>query len=326
MPDKKSDKNGNPKMGLTIFRHDGFAKHIVPPGHPERPDRITTINAMLDADFAGLPSVTMVEPPEVNRQHLALVHSDAYIDGIFAAGKEVAAQSQKMLALDGDTLMSAGTLAAAKAAAGGATEGVRLVVTGKAKRVFIACRPPGHHAEPSRAMGFCIFSNAAIAGKYALADHGLSRVAVVDFDVHHGNGTQACFWDDARCLFASSHQMPLYPGTGAADETGVGNIFNAPIAPGTDGPSITRVWQEELLPKIAAGKPELIIISAGFDAHRRDPLGGLNMEAEDFANITRLIVELAEKHCQGRVVSMLEGGYDLQGLSDSCKAHLHALA
>ena len=307
--------------GLTILRHSAFAGHAVPPGHPERPDRIATINAMLDADFVHLPMATA---PNADRKHLGLVHSAAYIDAIFAAAPK--ADSPDIVGLDSDTLMSAGTLPAALAAAGGAVEAVRRVLTGEAKRVFVAARPPGHHAEPSRAMGFCFFSNAAIAGKYALAEAGLDRVAVVDFDVHHGNGTQACFWDDSRYLFASSHQMPLYPGTGAEDETGCGNIFNAPIAPGTDGASIVRVWQDDLLPKIAAGKPELIIISAGFDAHARDPLGGLNMEAEDFAEVTRLICEVADAHAEGRVVSMLEGGYDLQGLRDSCAAHLHALS
>lgn len=306
---------------LKILRHKAFAQHIVPAGHPERPDRITTIEALLDAEFANLP---MAEAPRAKREHLALVHSESYIDGIFAAAPKEA--TPDFVPLDGDTLMSSGTLDAALAAAGGAVEAVRLVLGGEAKRVFLASRPPGHHAEPSRGMGFCFFSHAAIAGKYALARHGLSRVAVVDFDVHHGNGTQAAFWEDSRCLFASSHQMPLYPGTGAKGETGCGNIFNAPIAAGTGGEAIIQVWRDELLPSIASAKPELIIISAGFDAHARDPLGGLNMEAEDFATLTKMICEVADAHSQGRVVSMLEGGYDLEGLRASCAAHLRALA
>ncbi len=199
------------------------------------------------------------------------------------------------------------------------------MLTGESGRVFVASRPPGHHAEPEQAMGFCLFSNAAIAAKYAISTHGLDRVAVVDFDVHHGNGTQAAFWSDSHCVFASSHQMPLYPGTGARSETGVGNIFNAPIAPGTDGASITRIWQDDLLPNVAAMSPELIIISAGFDAHFKDPLGGLNMEDQDFANITTMIRELADQYADGRIVSILEGGYDLEGLRDSAVAHLNAL-
>jgi acetoin utilization deacetylase AcuC-like enzyme len=174
-------------------------------------------------------------------------------------------------------------------------------------------------------MGFCLFSNAAIAAKYAISTHGLDRVAVVDFDVHHGNGTQAAFWSDSHCVFASSHQMPLYPGTGARSETGVGNIYNAPIDPGTDGMTIARIWQDYLLPKVAAMSPELVIISAGFDAHANDPLGGLNMQDTDFANITTMIRDLADQYADGRIVSILEGGYDLDGLRDSACAHLNAL-
>jgi acetoin utilization deacetylase AcuC-like enzyme len=230
-----------------------------------------------------------------------------------------------MISLDGDTHMSPLSLNAALAGAGGAVEAARQVLTGESERVFVASRPPGHHAEPEQAMGFCLFSNAAIAAKYAISTHGLDRVAVVDFDVHHGNGTQAAFWSDSHCVFASSHQMPLYPGTGARSETGVGNIYNAPIDPGTDGKTITRIWQDYLLPKVAAMSPELIIISAGFDAHANDPLGGLNMQDNDFANITTMIRDLADQYADGRIVSILEGGYDLDGLRDSACAHLNAL-
>jgi len=302
---------------LKILRHPCFADHIVPIGHPERPDRIRTINAMLESQFSDC---YQGEPPAADLDHLRLVHESSYVDAIFQSAPE-----EGLVNLDGDTVMSPHSLAAALAGAGGAVEATRQVLTGEAGRVFVASRPPGHHAEPAQAMGFCLFSNAAIAAKYAIAIHGLDRVAVVDFDVHHGNGTQAAFWSDSHTIFASSHQMPLYPGTGAKDETGVGNIFNAPIAAGTDGDTITRIWQDYLLPKVAAMAPELIIISAGFDAHRLDPLGGLNMEAEDFANITRMIRNQAEDLAHGRIVSILEGGYDLDGLRDSAAAHLEVL-
>ena len=302
---------------LKILRHPCFADHIVPIGHPERPDRIRTINAMLESQFSDCD---LGEPPAADPDHLRLVHESSYVDAIFQSAPE-----EGLVNLDGDTVMSPHSLAAALAGAGGAIEATRQVLTGEAGRVFVASRPPGHHAEPAQAMGFCLFSNAAIAAKYAIAIHGLDRVAVVDFDVHHGNGTQAAFWSDSHTIFASSHQMPLYPGTGAKDETGVGNIFNAPIAAGTDGDTITRIWQDYLLPKVAAMAPELIIISAGFDAHRLDPLGGLNMEAEDFANITRMIRNQAEDLAHGRIVSILEGGYDLDGLRDSAAAHLEVL-
>lgn len=302
---------------LSILRHSCFADHIVPVGHPERPDRIKAINAMLDQDFGDIPQS---ECPATDSDILQLVHSDAYIDAIFDAAPE-----SGMISLDGDTHMSPLSLNAALAGAGGAVEAARQVLTGESERVFVASRPPGHHAEPEQAMGFCLFSNAAIATKYAISTHGLDRVAVLDFDVHHGNGTQAAFWSDSHCVFASSHQMPLYPGTGARSETGVGNIYNAPIDPGTDGKTITRIWQDYLLPKVATMSPELIIISAGFDAHANDPLGGLNMQDTDFANITTMIRDLADQYADGRIVSILEGGYDLDGLRDSACAHLNAL-
>ena len=302
---------------LSILRHSCFADHIVPIGHPERPDRIKVINAMLDQDFSDIPQS---ECPPADMDHLHLVHTPAYVDAIFKAVPE-----NGTVSLDADTHMSPLSLKAALAGAGGAVEAARQVLTGESERVFVASRPPGHHAEPEQAMGFCLFSNAAIAAKYAISTHGLDRVAVVDFDVHHGNGTQAAFWSDSHCVFASSHQMPLYPGTGARSETGVGNIFNTPIDPGTDGASIARIWQDDLLPKIAAMSPELVIISAGFDAHTKDPLGGLNMEDQDFATITTMIRELADQYADGRIVSILEGGYDLEGLHDSAVAHLNAL-
>ena len=302
---------------LKIFRHDCFAAHRVPQGHPERSERIETINALLDAAFSDCAQIA---PPRAEYDTLCLVHDAAYVDAIFAS-----APDEGLAHLDGDTVMCADSLGAALTAAGGAVESTRLVLEGEAERVFVAARPPGHHAEPDKAMGFCFFSNAAIAAKYAISAHGLNRVAVVDFDVHHGNGTQAAFWDDPRTIFASSHQMPLFPGTGAKHETGVGNIFNAPIDAGADGAVLVEVWRDYLLPAVAEMRPELIIISAGFDAHKRDPLAGLELEAEDFATITTLIRGLADECAGGRIVSLLEGGYDLEALRDSAAAHLNAL-
>ena len=304
-------------IDLKIIGHDSFASHLVPDGHNERPDRIKTVRAIIDRDFGDLD---MIDAPKAGIDDLRLAHDPAYIDGVIKASPE-----DGFAMLDNDTFMSPGTLAAALHGAGGAIEAVKLACSDTPSRVFLASRPPGHHAEPNRAMGFCFFSNAAIAGKYAIEKLGLSRIAVVDFDVHHGNGTQAVFWDDHRCIFASSHQSPHYPGTGARNETGCGNIFNAPLAAGDDGKTVLNVWRDDLLPKVAAQKPELVIISAGFDAHRADPLGDINMEAEDFGMVTTMIKDLAETHAEGRLVSILEGGYDLTGLGDSLAAHLNAL-
>jgi acetoin utilization deacetylase AcuC-like enzyme len=199
------------------------------------------------------------------------------------------------------------------------------VIARRAKNAFCAVRPPGHHAEPDMAMGFCLFNNAAIAARHAQRRHGLGPVAIVDWDVHHGNGTQAIFWEDPKVLFVSTHQMPLYPGTGAPSERGVGNILNVPLAPGTDGAMFRAIFAAQVLPAIDNFAPELVVISAGFDAHRNDPLGGLRLEASDFAWATRELMALAEKHAAGRIVSTLEGGYDLAGLGESTAAHVAAL-
>ena len=202
-----------------------------------------------------------------------------------------------------------------------------MVLGGEADTAFSAMRPPGHHAEPDKAMGFCLFSNAAIAAEYARDRHGLERVAVLDFDVHHGNGTQAAFWDKKGLIYASSHQLPFYPGTGEAAERGVhDNIFNHPMAEGDDGADLLAAWTEHLLPAVLAESPELIIISAGFDAHKRDPLGGMAVDVESFGLLTLRIMELAQQAASGRILSLLEGGYDLESLTDSAANHLHCLA
>lgn len=303
---------------LEIITHACFADHRVPLGHPERPDRIRTVWQALDEHFADLPRH---EAPKATADHVNLVHGNDYYD--FIASHE--AGDDALRSIDGDTHMGTGSLEAGLRAAGGAVLGVDRVMRGDAERVFLAARPPGHHAEPDTAMGFCLFSSAAIAAEHARKVHGLTRVAVVDFDVHHGNGTQAAFWKDGDLLFASSHQMPLFPGTGSSAETGCGNIFNAPLRAGTDGSGVVSVWQDYLLPKIAAEKPELVIISAGFDAHIRDPLASIEMQAADFGVLTTLIKQMAEDVADGRIVSLLEGGYDLDGLRTSLTAHLEAL-
>jgi acetoin utilization deacetylase AcuC-like enzyme len=222
-------------------------------------------------------------------------------------------------------VMGPHTLEAAMRAVGAATFGVDAVFEGKADNVFCAMRPPGHHAEHNRAMGFCFFNQAAIAAHHARKRHGAERVAVVDFDVHHGNGTQDIFWSDADLFYGSTHQMPLYPGSGAHSETGVGNIFNAPLRAGDGGVEFRAAMERVILPALSTFSPDLIIISAGFDAHERDPLGSLQLTEEDFSWITLKLMEVADQFCGGRVVSVLEGGYDLQGLAGSVGVHVHAL-
>ena len=307
-------------MSLALVTHPIFALHRTPHGHPERVDRIKHVWSMLDQDFADL---TPHDAPKADAAAIARVHGNRYLD--FIAAQEPASDDSAATSLDPDTHMSHHSLEAGLRAAGGAIHCVDLVMSGAATRAFLAARPPGHHAEPDRPMGFCLFSSAAIAAQHARATYGLTRVAVLDFDVHHGNGTQAAFWDDGDLTFASSHQMPLYPGSGARAETGVGNIQNAPMRAGDDGATVLEAWRDVLLPAVKSAKPELIMISAGFDAHADDPLGGLNMQADDFAALTTMIRQLAEDCADGRIVSLLEGGYNLAALQDSVRAHLTAL-
>ena len=302
---------------MTLFiTHPDMLAHDTGQGHPERSARLAAVlDAIKDADL----SLDRREAMEAEVEALIRVHPEAHVQSILDASP-----ASGVVALDPDTVLSPGSVRAGRLAAGAAIQAVRAVAAGETSRAFAAVRPPGHHAEPDKAMGFCLFSNVAIAAREAQA-LGLSKVAVVDFDVHHGNGTQAAFENDASLFLGSIHQMPLYPGTGAADETGVGNIVNAPVPPHAAREAWRATFSGGLMPALDAFDPDLVIISAGFDAHRRDPLAHQSLEAEDFAWATRAVIEVARARCGGKVVSSLEGGYDLNGLGLSAVAHLRAL-
>jgi acetoin utilization deacetylase AcuC-like enzyme len=307
-------------MATLLISHAACLDHDMGPHHPERPDRLRAVLEALDtAEFAGL---RRLEAPEATIEQLSRPHPRRYVEAILAIRPDLGEAVQ----LDGDTSMGAGSADAASRAAGGACAGVDAVMAGQARRAFVAVRPPGHHAEPQRPMGFCLFNNVAVAALHARARWGISRVAVVDFDVHHGNGTQAMFWDDADLFYGSSHQSPCYPGTGDPSERGVArNIVNAPLRPGSDGAAFRAAWADTILTELDRFAPELLVISAGFDAHRDDPLAQLRVGTEDFAWLTGQLVALAERHCGGRVVSVLEGGYDLAALAESAAAHVRVL-
>jgi len=302
-------------MSLALFTHPDMAAHDNGPGHAERPERLAAVLGALDDSGMVLDrrAAALAERADLER-----VHTAAFVDLIFAS-----APTQGLRSLDPDTAMSPGSLNAAMRAAGAVVDAVRCVAAGEIERAFCAVRPPGHHAEPDRAMGFCLFSNVAVGARAAQAA-GLARIAVVDFDVHHGNGTQAAFEDDPSLYFASVHQSPLYPGTGEETERGVGNIANATVPPAAPR-ALWRQRFESLMDGVEAHKADLIIISAGFDAHARDPLAQQQLEAEDFAWATRAIAAVARRTSKGRIVSSLEGGYDLEALGRSALAHARAL-
>jgi acetoin utilization deacetylase AcuC-like enzyme len=304
----------------TLFlSHSSYLDHDTGPGHPERPDRIRAIIEALEHERFAI--LVRADAPGVDRAAILRVHPARYVDAI-----EAATPKRGRVHLDSDTVMSAKSFVAIGHCVGAATAAVDEVMRGGGKNAFVAMRPPGHHAGIASPMGFCFFNNAAIAARHAQAAHGAERVAILDFDVHHGNGTQEIFWSDPSVLYASTHQMPLFPGTGARDERGAhDNILNAPLRAGDDGAVFREAMETRLLPYIEAFRPDLIVISAGFDAHRRDPLGGLNLVEADFAWATARVMEIAEKHAKGRIVSILEGGYDLEWLARSVAAHVESL-
>jgi acetoin utilization deacetylase AcuC-like enzyme len=307
-------------MTTLLYSHESSLQHEVPAGHPERPDRLRAVEKVLaDERFKKL---VRKSPERVSREQVLRVHPADYYDAI----ENSIPEEGDLARIDGDTALSHGSWEPIARAAGGACQAVDEVMKGKANNAFVAMRPPGHHAETVTAMGFCFFNNAAIAARHAQANHGAERVAIIDFDVHHGNGSQEIFWGDPSVMYCSTHQMPLYPGTGAKTETGANNtIVNAPLSSGDNGTQFREAVESRLLPRLNDFRPDLVIISAGFDAHMRDPLANINLVETDFAWVTQKLMDVADKHANGRVVSVLEGGYDLQGLALSTAAHVTEL-
>jgi acetoin utilization deacetylase AcuC-like enzyme len=305
-------------MTTLLLTHEACLAHDPGAHHPESPARLKAVLAALgEPAFAQL---ARREAPRATLEQIAFVHP-----GDFAKRLLAVVPQQGYAAIDADTVLSPGSGEAALRAAGACIAAVDAVMKGEAQNAFCAVRPPGHHAEPHHAMGFCLFNNVAIAALHARRTHKIERVAVIDFDVHHGNGTQAAFEQDGTMLYASTHQMPLYPGTGAASERGVGNIVNAPLRPMSGSEEFRKAFTNIILPALDAFRPEFVIISAGFDAHRDDPLAQLMLVEGDYAWATERLVEVAKKHAQGRIVSSLEGGYDLDALAASAAAHVAAL-
>jgi acetoin utilization deacetylase AcuC-like enzyme len=306
-------------MATLLITHPACLDHLTPAGHPERPDRLRAIERALAAD--RFQALTRVEAPRAEIDAIARCHPRSYIEAI-----REATPAEGMVHLDGDTTLSPGCFEAALRAAGGAVFAVNEVMAGKAANAFVATRPPGHHAETATPMGFCLFNNVAIAARHARQAHGAERVAIMDFDVHHGNGSQEIFWADASVMYASTHQMPLYPGTGTSSDRGEHDtIVNAPLRAGDGGAQFRTAMEAVILPRLREFAPDLVIVSAGFDAHERDPLASLAFVEADYDWATRKLMELAAASAGGRLVSVLEGGYDLQGLAGSAAAHVAAL-
>jgi acetoin utilization deacetylase AcuC-like enzyme len=302
-----------------LFTHPDCLRHEPGPGHPERPERLTAVlRALDDPDFATLDRR---EAPLGELEGIARVHPAGFVSALLAAVPE-----SGRARVDADTVMSPGSGDAALRAVGAIVSAVDSVMRGEATTAFCAVRPPGHHAEPEQAMGFCLFNSVAVGAARAEAVHGVKRVAIVDFDVHHGNGTEAMTATRPGWLYASTHQYPFYPGTGAARDHGrYGNIVNAPLVSGDGSAEFRFAFEERILPALDAFKPELLLISAGFDAHRRDPLASVNLDEADFAWATEVLADVARRHAKGRIVSILEGGYDLDALAASAAAHVRAL-
>ena len=306
-------------MTTLLLSHPASLDHLTPPGHPERPDRIRAVEQVLGQE--RFKRLVRGQAPEGSLDSVLLCHNEHYVDEL-----RHIAPKEGLIYLDGDTSMSPGTWEAVMRGVGGAIAATDAVIAGDADNAFVATRPPGHHAEISRPMGFCFFDQAAIAARHAQRKHGIGRVAIVDFDVHHGNGTQDIFWADPTVMYCSTHQMPLFPGTGASGERGEHDtIVNAPLASGDGGAKFRSAFENLILPQIQKFTPELLIISAGFDAHRRDPLASLELDASDFGWVTRKLMDAAHASAGGRIVSVLEGGYDLQGLQESVAEHVTAL-
>jgi acetoin utilization deacetylase AcuC-like enzyme len=306
-------------MPTLLVTHPACLNHLPPLGHPERPDRLRVIEQALEQE--RYQSLARDQAPLADMETVALCHPLEYVEQI-----RDASPSEGLVRLDADTTMSPGTYEAALRAVGAAVFAVDEVLAGKTVNAFCATRPPGHHAETARPMGFCIFNTAAVAARHAQKRHGIGRVAIVDFDVHHGNGTQDIFWNDASVMYCSTHEMPLYPGTGARTECGLhDNIVNAPLRAGDGGEAFRDAFEEAILPRLREFRPELLVVSAGFDAHTRDPLANLNLVENDFSWVTRRLMDIAGQSANDRLVSILEGGYDLEGLSRSVAVHVSAL-
>lgn len=306
-------------MSTLLISHSACLDHLTPQGHPERPDRLRAVEeAFADERFQML---AREQAPMAPQEIIALVHPMDYIESV-----RNASPSEGMVRLDADTSMSPGSFEAALRAVGGGVLGVDEVMNQRATNAFVATRPPGHHAETARPMGFCLFNSAAVAARYAQDRYGVERAAIVDFDVHHGNGSQDIFWADKSVMYCSTHEMPLYPGSGAASERGEHDtIVNAPLRAGDGGDKFRDAFESVILPRLRDFRPDILIISAGFDAHTRDPLANLNLVEADFTWVTQRLMQIADESAQGRIVSLLEGGYDLQGLARSAAAHVTAL-
>ncbi|MDE3035405.1 MAG: histone deacetylase [Nitrospirota bacterium] len=309
------------RTGLVY--HQDYLQHDMGFGHPESPDRLRAIMAKLEA-VGLLARVTGIEPAKASDEAITQVHTQSYL-----AQLKTLAPAEGRASLDPDTSMSPGSLQAAYLAAGGAMAAADAIMVGRVDNAFCAVRPPGHHAERDRAMGFCLFNNVAIAARHLQRRHGIERVIIVDWDVHHGNGTQHTFYNDPSVLFFSTHQSPHYPGTGRATEQGEGKglglTVNVPMSPGEGDDAYREVFETILVPAADAFKPEFVIISAGFDAHRDDPLAGMALTEEGYEALSRIVLDVARRHCHGRVLSCLEGGYNLTALSASVERHVRAL-
>jgi acetoin utilization deacetylase AcuC-like enzyme len=306
-------------MSTLLISHPACLDHVTPPGHPERPDRLRAVQQALEDERFHI--LAREQAPMADADIVTLAHPLDYFEAIRSASP-----SEGMVRLDADTSMSPGSFEAALRAAGGAALAVDEVMNQKAANAFVATRPPGHHAETAKPMGFCFFNNAAIAVRYAQKRYDVERAAIVDFDVHHGNGSQDIFWSSKDVMYCSTHEMPLYPGTGALGERGEYDmIVNAPLRAGDGGDKFRDAFETAILPRLRNFRPDIVIVSAGFDAHTRDPLANLNLVEADYTWVTQRLMQIADESAQGRIVSLLEGGYDLQGLARSVAAHVTAL-